>query len=86
MSLCRQGTTLLSTDTTGVSCFPESQWLRARHPSVTLIDSSIRISGQKRSGPSRANETLSPKARVLMPSRQEQCLSSRLENRHCLSC
>lgn len=22
----------LSTDTTGVSCFLESQWLRARHP------------------------------------------------------
>lgn len=74
MSLCPQGATLLSTDATGVSCFPESQWLRARHPLVTLIDRSFRISGQKRSGPSRANET------------QEQCPSSRLENRHWLCC
>lgn len=86
MSLCREGATLLSTDTTGVSCFLESQWLRARHPLVTLIGSSIRISEQKRSGPSRANETLSPKARALMLNRQGQCPSSRLENRHQLSC
>lgn len=31
----------------GFPCSGASQWLTARHPLVTLIDSSIRISGQE---------------------------------------
>lgn len=54
----------------------ESHWLRARHPLVTLIDSCVRISGQRRgAGPQRLIEKLSPNAKGIDTRRQELCQS-----------